>query len=1502
MKKREAENNSQISQPRAHCTYTTRSLHRQLLSALLLLLVVAAGASVKAQVCTLVSEGGGQGISPTITIQSTGAELANGAVIPTGTALRLDAVANADGSCSQVGPGCFGEAERTINHINVQSDISTTGGLNGHYVEGYVFGDAYYHVLDTRSSSSTGPLYTTLFAPGTYEYHFWAVINTTACEIPPDQTETVTITIYVRDNGRDLGSGDCYSKAGKSRVGKPINVTNGNMYLQQTDYRLPGLGEGLDLTRTYNSQSTRTGIFGYGWTTPYEESLQLLGNSFMKLNLADGQAVFLAKRTTGEFTPQEPLDFRGQIVNNVDGSYTLTFKDGRVHQFNSSGKLLSLTDRNNNTITLSYDSNGRLTTVTDASGRTLTFAYTSNIVSSVSDSQGTIATYTSWWDRLETVRYPDGSGFNFYHNWSYNKLGIVTDVYGNYLESHTYDDAGHALTSQVANNGTELYTLNYVSATETDVTDALGHVTKYFYDTSKGRNVVTRVEGSCGCGSSQIQTWTYDNQLNVASKTDALGHTTSYTYDSNGNRLTETNPLGTTTYTYNSFGEILTLTDPMNGVWTNTYDSAGNLLTAKDALNNTTTFTYNSNGAPLTVTDPRNNPTTITYDTNGNLTRLTDALNNQTNVAYDTRGRVTSVTNALNQATSYEYDLAGRLKKITYPDANFVSATYDLAGRTTKIKDARGNDTNFAYDTAYRLTSVTNAANAVTSYTYDSMSNLTGVTDPLNRTTNYTYDDFERLTRIKYPEASTGAGRLEENFAYDAAGNLLQKTDQSGRVTSFCYDAANRLITSTDPALKVTSYEYNARSQMTAVVNAINQRYEFVHDALGRPTQEKKGALTKSFVYDAAGNRTQRTDFNGAVTNYSFDALNRLTTIGYPDTTSATYGYDALSRLATATNPNGTVTIGYDNRGRVSSVTDVFGQVVGYAYDANSNRTQLSLNSGTSATYQYDVLNRLTQLADAASLNTTFGYDVTNKLTSRTLPNGVATAYQYDGLDRLTRLTHSKGANTLADFQYQFNAVGSITQIIDGAGTHNYTYDTRDRLTAATHPNQTNESYMFDDVGNRTASQQGSSYTYQTFNRLVAANGSSFGYDAKGNLTSKTDASGSWTYAWDYENRLKQASLSGGVSVTYIFDALGRRIQRTSSAGASTKFVYDGADAVRDLDGNGATIADYLNGPGVDNKLRQSVAGTASYFLQDHLGTTRAFADASGNGTSNLSYDSFGNVTNASASTRYTYTGREFDSDTGVMYYRARWYDSHTGRFISEDPIGLAGGINQFAYVGNNPPNAKDPSGLYEIDVHYYLTYFLAMKTSCFTTHEARLIADADQATDENGSTSPGLGWTAQQRSQNRGYHDLQPGNYEGQGSPELWQEAMNGSTNYVGLGRYFHFLQDSFSHAAYQSDVYGHLFGLHYYDKTASDVPRALRMAGATWNALNEYAEKKCGCRGKWNASWWQQVVDFSGAQGANFGALETIDSNGEIENFGMTNNRLYLLRKIGILGLSPR
>jgi RHS repeat-associated protein len=158
------------------------------------------------------------------------------------------------------------------------------------------------------------------------------------------------------------------------------------------------------------------------------------------------------------------------------------------------------------------------------------------------------------------------------------------------------------------------------------------------------------------------------------------------------------------------------------------------------------------------------------------------------------------------------------------------------------------------------------------------------------------------------------------------------------------------------------------------------------------------------------------------------------------------------------------------------------------------------------------------------------------------------------------------------------------------------------------------------------------------------------------------------------------------------------------------------------------------------------------------------------------------------------------DVQTGLVYYRAHWYDPTQGRFLSKDTVGFAGGLNKYTYISNNPLSKTDPSGLYELDVHYCLTYFLALKAGCFIPAEARLIADADQGTDEHPDTSPALGLNDKQRGQNRDYHAPHPSAQPGVGSPELWKEAMNGPTNYVGLGRHLHYLQDTFSHDGYQN------------------------------------------------------------------------------------------------------
>lgn len=238
------------------------------------------------------------------------------------------------------------------------------------------------------------------------------------------------------------------------------------------------------------------------------------------------------------------------------------------------------------------------------------------------------------------------------------------------------------------------------------------------------------------------------------------------------------------------------------------------------------------------------------------------------------------------------------------------------------------------------------------------------------------------------------------------------------------------------------------------------------------------------------------------------------------------------------------------------------------------------------------------------------------------------------------------------------------------------------------------ESYVFDVVGNRTASHLSSSYSYSPFNRLTATQTATYNFDPNGNTVAKAEGSNFWRYGFDYENRVTSVA-NRRQTVRYVYDALGRRVRRhIKGSKENTKFTYEGEDVLLDDDVvTGATK--YLNGPGIDNKLRQTNGSTTSYFLADHLGSTNGLTNASGSMTASNSYDSFGNPSNASFPTRYQFTGREFDNFSGLQYSRARFYDPNIGRFISEDPIGFAGGdVNLYGYVTNQPLWYRDPLGL----------------------------------------------------------------------------------------------------------------------------------------------------------------------------------------------------------------
>jgi RHS repeat-associated protein len=315
-----------------------------------------------------------------------------------------------------------------------------------------------------------------------------------------------------------------------------------------------------------------------------------------------------------------------------------------------------------------------------------------------------------------------------------------------------------------------------------------------------------------------------------------------------------------------------------------------------------------------------------------------------------------------------------------------------------------------------------------------------------------------------------------------------------------------------------------------------------------------------------------------------------------------------------------------------------------------------------------------------------------------TRPNNVTTNYNYDSLSRLLSVLHQSRGSTIDGASYTLDAAGNRNSKADQlAGvTSNYGYDAVYELLQVTQAANTTESYTYDAVGNRLTSLGSAAWSYNTSNELTSRPGVTYAYDANGNTTSKTDSTGTTTYAWDYDNRLTSVTLPGsGGSVSYRYDPLGRRIYKSSSLGTSI-YAYDGLNLVEETNSSGTAVARYSQGLNIDEPLAMLRSGTTSYYEADGLGSLTSLSNSAGTLANTYTYDSFGNLVASSGSivNNFRYTGREFDTETNLYYYRARYSDLQTGRFLSEDPIRFAGSVNFYSYALNNPVLRVDPRGL----------------------------------------------------------------------------------------------------------------------------------------------------------------------------------------------------------------
>ncbi len=749
-----------------------------------------------------------------------------------------------------------------------------------------------------------------------------------------------------------------------------------------------------------------------------------------------------------------------------------------------------------------------------------------------------------------------------------------------------------------------------------------------------------------------------------------------------------------------------------------------------------------------TLAAPR---TDSTYDLVGNLVTTQDHLGRITTYAYDRLDRQIRITSPdpdgtgalLAPVTQFSYDAVGNKIALIDPRGNQTAWTYDIWNRQ---KSERLPSPSVSVNSP--------ATGPITSWTYDVNDNVLTQTDPQGGVTTSTYDSLDRLLTTTMPDPD-GDGSLiapQTINTYNAQGLLATTAERlaatSLLTTTYAYDQWDRKTQATDTRGAITRWTYDTQSNLTSVVDPGNGATTYAYDRRDRLISETNSlGFVESYETDKVGNRTKVTDRNGKVINYQYDNLDRVLTEQWFDPAASTVAlqnvrvisssYNNAGKLSAVTDPHSTTNYSYDSLDRITGVsrtgTGLTASNFTYAYDVSGNLTTTTQTVGSdviTTSQVYDGLNRPTELSQTGtavrSLKAIYAYSSTGEVTSvqryqSTAINSPATSlvattnYVLDALDRPTSISHRFGTTTLAGYGLTYDAASRITQINSTLdGTANYTLDAAGQLTAANRTVGASEAFTYDAAGNRT----GGGNVIGTNNQLLRDGTYAYTYDGNGNRITRTSLVGGnptgpqTRYTYDFRNRLTAVRdfTSAGVmtaATTYTYDTDNNRLTRSvdvdgnGSVDQNQRFIVD-HDHVTAVTNAAGTIQNrYLHGPVVDEVLADiGSAGNVIWALADHQNTVRDLASFNGSVTSianHRTFSSYGQMlsqSNAATDFLFGFTGRELDPQTGLNYYRDRWYDPLTGEFTSEDPIGFAGGdTNLSRYVGNSPVDYTDPTG-----------------------------------------------------------------------------------------------------------------------------------------------------------------------------------------------------------------
>ena len=1012
-------------------------------------------------------------------------------------------------------------------------------------------------------------------------------------------------------------------------TGHPVDVASGTFFTDEEDFWLDGPIP-LSWERTWYSRSDYRGPLGNGWHHAYDMGI-VVENGILTFRMSDGIPVAFSLPT--EKNPSFIRSERKEARKEKDG-YCIWDMDEDLYyrftrkEYDSIHLLESVSDANGFAIRFSYSAEGYLRNITDSAGRHLRVEYDvrNGRIMEIwaphpenADEEIILASY-DYDAEGNMIRQRNAVGDAMPYEYA-GRL-IVKETWRNGLSWYfEYDDTGIGARCIHTWGGDGIYNhkLKFMNGL-TEVLDSHDKLTVYHH---RDGLVYLKIDANGG-----EHRWKYDTDRKLLQETDPAGNSYLYKYDRWGNCTDNSDPGGgSVSAVFFRKGALrnrpISVTTADGGTWMFGYDDKGNVMKRTNPEGAETKIEYRE-GLVSRVTDPYGVMTTLSYDKDGNLTEVADSRGNVLRYRYDRIGRCLRVTNPKGAEQVRKYDLVGRVVEVEDFDGNHIFLTYDGIDNLVEYRDNL-QQVEYRYAGMWKLTSRRDSRGVVA----------------------FRYDGEERLRKV------INERRQCYDFDLDNTGNVISEVGFDGKRRIYKRDIAGRVVSEKLPSGTEREYEYDAASRVTRVsyvtTDEPDQTYQY--GISGRLVEAVRGESRVEFTYN---------------------------TLGLP---------------VTETTDGETITRTYDKVGQILSLQSTLGADLKYERNEYGELVGFKASDGCGE--------------DGGAWHSEHRYDTLGFEVERMLPGGVVRSFAYDNIGRLVDARTRKDARTRHMRRYCWGVADRLLSTEDSKrGTTRYGYTPNGQLEFAEYPDGTQQWRKSDILGNLYPDPDCTIRRFLKGGVMEQDGKWHYEYDKDGNLTERYIGSGKWLdgkkehwrYRWNADGSLAKVIRPDGEEVGFTYDALGRRLSKTFGT-VVTRWLWNGNVPLHQWKQQRTYLHRYERWETDEKRHARTLwlfdeesfvpaamikEGKTYSILTDHLGTPTETYDTEGNEVWSRVLDFNGNVieeTGNKGMIPFLFQGQYYDRETELAYNRFRYYSPQIGMYVSQDPIGLAGGICLYNYV-----------------------------------------------------------------------------------------------------------------------------------------------------------------------------------------------------------------------------